>query len=330
MNWLENTCNFKVEITSYCNAACPGCIRNVTGGKTVDSLDLEHMSIDVWRRFVEQDTKDIRIREMLFDGNVGDFCMNPDALDFVKLFIAAHPKSEVHINTNGGARSIQFWKDLGSMLSNINHRVNFAIDGLEDTHHIHRRRTTYEMVTRNMQAFISTGGRANWVYTAFGHNVHQIAEARDRAEKMQCSFFEVRQSCIDSEDLYTKTDTEEYTIETDSIRDVEEYQDKLIEEKHKIIIREVKPADSPCKAYAEHQMTIDWRGTVWPCTYVYATEVTNQLSFSPFKNGEPWPGDEINLKHNTFIDIVNSTFYKNTVPDAVSCGKWDVCKMQCI
>lgn len=330
MNWFQNLRNLKVEITSYCNAACPGCTRNITGGATVDNLELSHMDLALWSRLCQEDTADIKIREMLFDGSVGDFCMHPLALDFLEVFMHNHPESEVLINTNGGARNAKFWSTLGEMLSKINHRVNFAIDGLEDTHHIHRRRTTYEMVTRNMQAFISAGGRANWVYTAFDHNLHQIPEAEVRAHQLGCSYFEVRQSCIPGEDMYTKTAEEEYTIGTDLIDDVTERLDKLIEEKYLISMPE-ENADSPCTAYREKQIQIDWLGNVWPCSYIYSTEVKQpRESLSPFYMNEGLhPGNNINLNNHSLTEILTNTFYQDTLPDAIQNVRWQVCKERC-
>lgn len=329
MNWLSNLRNLKVEITSYCNAACPGCTRNITGGATVADLDLGHMPLELWTRLCQTDTKDILIRELLLDGSVGDMCMHPLALDFIDVFMEAHPESEILINTNGGARNVKFWSQLGERLSKINHRVNFAIDGLEDTHHIHRRNTTYEIVTRNMQAFISAGGRANWVYTAFDHNIHQISTANQRATDMGCAYFEVRQSCIPGSDLYTKTVREEYSIGTDLIEDIPEFLDKIIEEQHLINMPE-ENAESDCQAYHEKQIQIDWRGNVWPCSYIYSTEVKqNRESLSPFYSSTDHPGDTINLYSYSLTDILQNVFYQDVLPDAVNRACWQVCQERC-
>lgn len=330
MNWLQNLRNLKVEITSYCNAACPGCTRNITGGKTVDNLELSHMGIDLWTRLCEVDTKGILIREMLFDGSVGDFCMHPQALEFVDIFMAAHDESEILINTNGGARNVKFWSELGKRLSKINHRVNFAIDGLEDTHHIHRRRTTYEIVVRNMMAFIQAGGRANWVFTAFDHNIHQITAAESRAHAMGCAYFEVRQSCIPGEDMYTKTEDEEYSIGTDLIDDVPERLDKLIEDVYPILMHD-DHTDSPCTAYRERQIQIDWLGNVWPCSYIYSTEVKKKReSLSPFYENESMhPGGGISLHEHQLKDILKNNFYTKILPEAIEQVSWLVCQERC-
>lgn len=338
MNWFENLHNIKVEITSYCNAACPGCIRNETGGKLIDTLELNHMSLDLWTRIMSEDTKNIRLKEILFDGNVGDFCMHPRAIEFIYPIIENHLETEIHINTNGGARNEQFWSDLGTVLSDVNHRINFAIDGLEDTHHIHRRRTTYEVVTRNMKAFIDAGGRANWVFTAFDHNTHQVKEARKRSVDLGCAWFQLRHSCIPGEELYTKTDNEEYEIGTETIYDLEEFLEKFAEEKWKIfnIGEEV---ESPCTAYREQQIQIDWKGNLWPCSYIYSTEVAHQLSTSPFHtdpddpnciNTVEHPRDLINLNKYKLEEILKSQFYTSILPKNIDDKAWEICKIFCL
>lgn len=330
MDFIGNTKNLKVEITSYCNAACPGCVRNDFGGGVVDTLELNHMNIELWQRLMREDTKDYQFKEVLFDGNVGDFCMHPDAIKFAEAVMEYHPETEVHINTNGGARNEKFWTDLGKTLSNINHRINFAIDGLEDTHHIHRRRTTYDVVKRNMLAFINAGGRANWVYTAFDHNIHQIAEAKQRSQEYGCGWFEVRQSCIPGEDMYTKTDKEEYEIGTTKIDDIDEYLEKFLDERYKIAIQDSE-TEHDCKAYRERQIQIDWKGNIWPCSYIYSTEVlTQQMSTSPFYMERiEHPKERINLNHYSLNDILQGLFYTEILPEQISCKSLEICNRNC-
>ena len=337
MNWLTNFRCIKVEITSHCNAKCPGCTRNITGGKNISNLDLSHMPFNLWKRIMHEDTKDIHLQEVLFDGNVGDLLMHPRALDFIKTTVEAHPKIHIQVNTNGGARTEQFWTELGNYLKDISHKFNFAIDGLEDTHHIHRRSTTYDVVVRNMKAFIDAGGQASWVYTLFDHNIHQQEEAEARADKLGCHWFQVRHSCIPGEDLYTKTDTEEYTIGTNNIYD---YDEKLELKTSIIKVDSIEFNNHSCSAFNERQIQIDFRGMLWPCSYIYATEVYNDkpLSVSPFyrktdkTEDQPemeHPRDKLNLHKHTLPEILTNEFYKNQLPSAIEDKRLNVCNKWC-
>ena len=330
MNWLTNLREIKVEITSYCNAACPGCTRNVTGGKLVDNLDLNHMSLDLWERIMKHDTKSMQLETVIFDGNVGDFCMNPDALRFVELIKLYHPKTNIHISTNGGTRNQKFWLDLGKLLHNHPHRIDFAIDGLEDTHHIHRRNTTYDKVVTNMRSFIDAGGQASWVYTIFDYNTHQIEEARRRAIEYGCCIWHTRHSCIPGEDLYTKTKNEEYEITTDTIENFSTVFETL---KDDMIFDNPRSeyTNHVCSAFNERQIQIDFRGILWPCAYIYATEVFNDgpTGRSPFYKTESQV-DKLNLAKNTLREILTNDFFRYTLPEAIENKKWEVCKHWCI
>ncbi len=337
MNWLTNFRCIKVEITSHCNAKCPGCTRNITGGKNISNLDLSHMPFELWQRIMHEDTKDLNLQEVLFDGNVGDLLMHPRALDFIKTTVEAHPKIHIQVNTNGGARTEQFWTELGNYLKDIPHKFNFAIDGLEDTHHIHRRSTTYDVVVRNMKAFIDAGGQASWVYTLFDHNIHQQEEAEARAGELGCHWFQVRHSCIPGEDLYTKTDTEEYAISTDNIYD---YDEKLELKKGIIKVDPIEFNNHSCSAFNERQIQIDFRGMLWPCSYIYATEVYNDkpLSVSPFYRktdkieDQPemeHPRNKLNLHKHTLPEILTNDFFANQLPSAIENKRLNVCNKWC-
>ena len=50
--------------------------------------------------------------------------------------------------------------------------IEFALDGLEDTHSMYRQNTNWRTVIRNAETFISAGGYAIWKFIKFKHNQH--------------------------------------------------------------------------------------------------------------------------------------------------------------
>jgi hypothetical protein len=197
------------------------------------------------------------------------------------------------------------------------------------------------MVVRNIKAFIAAGGQANWIFTLFDHNLHQYNEAEQRAKDLDFTWFQTRHSCIPGEDLYTKTDTEEYAIGTENIH---EHDEKLIHLKDSIAVPD-DPANnetpSKCNAFREKQIQIDFRGVLWPCSYIYATEVFSDkpLAMSPFHehldvdrhNGPivPHPGQTISLYTHSLSDILNNSFYTKTLVNAIETQEWKVCNLWC-
>jgi hypothetical protein len=97
----------------------------------------------------------------------------------------------VRIHTNGGARNTKWWQELRESLVD-DHVVIFALDGLEDTHHLYRIGTTYNGVTKNAKSFIDAGGTAEWVFIKFKHNEHQVFEAESRATELGFKRFTVK------------------------------------------------------------------------------------------------------------------------------------------
>jgi sulfatase maturation enzyme AslB (radical SAM superfamily) len=67
--------------------------------------------------------------------------------------------------------------------------VSFALDGLADTHFLHRRKTDFNTIIRNVSAFAKAGGQAHWKMIVFQHNQHQIEAAARLAEDIGCRRF---------------------------------------------------------------------------------------------------------------------------------------------
>ena len=65
--------------------------------------------------------------------------------------IIKNNKIKIEIHTNGGARNVEFWENLGklSKIAGKNILVIFSVDGLEDTNHIYRRNVKWDKLKEN-------------------------------------------------------------------------------------------------------------------------------------------------------------------------------------
>lgn len=179
-----------IEISTRCQASCPMCARNNHGGLENPNLIVKDMSLSEFKTIFNSEVL-TQIKDVCMCGNFGDPIMNDDLIGMCQYIKDTSPDVNVHIHTNGGARSIEWWEDLKSALP-TNHCVFFAIDGLEDTHHIYRIGTTYERVIRNAKAFITAGGEAEWVFIKFRHNQHQVEEVRQRSKDLGFKRFTIK------------------------------------------------------------------------------------------------------------------------------------------
>jgi len=162
-----------LEISTRCNAACPECPRNFHGVDIIDNYPVTDMSLEQAKTiftpsFLQQ------LDNILINGNYGDFITARDGLAIVEYFKETNPNIRIEISTNASGRP-NWWTRLGE----LGVTVDFRIDGLEDTHHLYRQYTDYNLIIENAKKFIAAGGHAIWTWIPFKHNKHQqeIAEA---------------------------------------------------------------------------------------------------------------------------------------------------------
>ena len=184
--------NIHLEISNNCQAKCPMCARNHHSGLPNPLLKLNNWTLDEFKEIITAEVLSI-IDKIYFCGNFGDPILNDDLIPMCDYIKNTNPNVTVSIHTNGAARKISWWKDLYNVLPK-NHMVHFAIDGLEDTHHLYRVGTKYEDVIRNATAFIEEGGLAEWTFIKFKHNEHQVDECKERAQLLKFNQFQLKSS----------------------------------------------------------------------------------------------------------------------------------------
>lgn len=183
-----------IEVTDRCNAACPMCPRydQKTGAEAPwvrrTQLYLDDIQTILPPDFVRQ------LNRINFCGNYGDPMVARDLIPIIRYFKEHQPRIRIEVNTNGSGRTVEWWRELAGLLGGHERYggVWFGLDGLEDTNHIYRRNTNWDIIMRNAQAYIGAGGAAYWNFLAFGHNEHQIDEAREFAYRMGFRHFNVK------------------------------------------------------------------------------------------------------------------------------------------
>lgn len=180
----EDISQVHIELSSYCNSACPTCPRNIDSGIVSPELAPVSLSLEDFKKVLPVELLS-RLRSMNMCGNYGDPIMCKDMTDIVS-YIQSHNKNiKLAIHTNGGVRSEEFWTQLGTIISTMpNTHVVFSIDGLEDTNHLYRIGVDWPRLMKNVQAYIAAGGHAVWDFLVFKHNEHQVVEAEKLSAEM--------------------------------------------------------------------------------------------------------------------------------------------------
>jgi len=181
-----------LEVTERCNASCPQCARNINGGEVNPQLHDAELSLDDVKTILKPEFIK-QLKRLYMCGNYGDPISARDTLEIFEYVRSHNDKMQLSFHTNSSAKTPEWWSRLPAAMGK-NHYVVFSVDGLEDTNHLYRQGTVWKKITENAQAFIQAGGRARWDYIVFGHNEHQVEEARALAESMGFEKFNIKKS----------------------------------------------------------------------------------------------------------------------------------------
>ena len=320
---LDKIRYLEVELSTYCNAACPGCSRHYWGtSDKLPNLVEEHLDVDTVTNVIRQ-IPNINKLEIELCGNLGDPLMNPRILEGIKAWVELGVR-KVFIDTNGGLRSEVFWKELAK-IPQVD--CTFSIDGLKDTNHIYRVGVDWKKLERNFKTFIKAGGKATWKYLIFDHNKHQTKQASKWAKMYGFSRFDARMSMREPPNLYK-------TLDNDNI-------DFMIPEA-KVRRTEVDTVESTeninCKSLEHNKIYINGEGRIWPCCYTSQQYCKSHIGYpKQFEDNNPYLFNHYNkgfnlvkkntlefiLKHAVWEDL-NDEWEKKSNCEYKIC--WNTCK----
>jgi hypothetical protein len=256
-------------------------------------------------------------------GNYGDPIVAHECLDIMRWLRSKNDGLSLGLHTNGSARSVDWWRDLGNLMSRPGDHVKWGIDGLAGTNHLYRRKTNWQTIMENARGFIAAGGRAHWEYIVFRHNEHEIEAARSLSASMGFERFTTKRTArfMDPSTLGPRdtqpvmgTDGEiEYHLEQPLSP---EWQNPAMMMQSKVVERYgsidgyLGSCHIRCKVEEDNSIYISSEGLVFPCCWT-----ANQL-YAPYAGNEIWNiiGDDISsisaVKHGLQAVVNNDVFSK--------------------
>lgn len=189
---LANVKVLHLEPTTACNAACPQCSREILSLYN-HANNYSEMSLQQFQKLVSIDFVR-RLEKFFMCGTFGEPSIAKDAIKIFEWVKSVNPNITLGINTNGGVRTPQWWRNLAKTLTGAPNYAVFSIDGLEDTNHIYRKNVRWNKVIANATAFIKAGGSAHWDMLIFKHNEHQVDDAKQLAKNLGFTWFRAKVS----------------------------------------------------------------------------------------------------------------------------------------
>ena len=158
-----------LDISTYCNAACPQCHRTSPDGLEKNTwLPLVQWSLAEFKKIFPIETMK-HIKKFDLCGTWGDPMMNKDIFKICQ-YIIEHSNAVIDINTNGSMRDEEWWWNF-AVMGGERLRVIFTIDGsTQEIHSLYRQKTDLKNILSHMETLAMGGAMASVFTVVFKHN----------------------------------------------------------------------------------------------------------------------------------------------------------------
>ena len=291
---FKDLSNLHLEITSNCQASCPMCVRNIHGGVVNPNLQITSWSLEDFKQILSSEVLN-QIDGFYFCGNFGDPLLNPYLIDMIEYASIQNPNLYIRVHTNGSLRNKKWWKDLAAVMPKYS-LVIFALDGLEDTHHIYRIGTDFLKIIENAKTYIDQGKDAEWAYIKFKHNEHQVSAARRLARELGFKNFSVKNSSrwvgTSKFQVYDKQGNVLYYLEPAESTNLQFLKPEMLKHYKEI----VASSSIECQSIEKKEIFIDAAKNVYPCCFIGQLASDYQINHIP---------NEIRLEiNNQYLELV--------------------------
>jgi MoaA/NifB/PqqE/SkfB family radical SAM enzyme len=299
-----------LEVTSRCQASCPMCARNIQGGIENPFITIDEITLEQFKEWFP-DGIIKQLDRLYMCGNLGDPIIAKDTLKIFEYLRSANPDIQLSMNTNGSAKSENFWKGLAK----LDVHVRFGIDGLIDTHPLYRIGTDWVKILDNAKLFIKEGGTATWDMLIFEHNKHQVEICKELSQRMGFKHFVAKNTARFKEDKLQVLDKEGRTLHilypTDKSK--------------KIVVSEQSKAIT-CKVANEKSLYVSATGNVVPCCWLdnewFNPNHPNRIDYMDKIGKYP------NLHENSLAEIFDSGYF-NSIASTWENSPLKECSRQC-
>jgi len=345
---LSEKHKISIDIGNYCNLKCPSCFRvvqtevhNRRNNKKLKNhpfLNTIHVTLDQAKNWFPESFLKQKVCHVEFCGASSEPSLNPFCIELVKYF--SQHVDIVSMSTNGDTKNTDWWKELGKSANNF--VVRFYPDSLKPNNNLYRQSNT-EKVLENLRAFISTGGKAILTQVVFKHNEDEIEDFKNLANELGCNYkmFVAREFTDGETTSYEATHNgEKYLLEKTN----------LVQEN--LPFKEVRSLDpnSYCSLTYEKIIRVFSNGVIFPCCHlegelfeIYEEFFLNEKNTAPNNKRHPEIFKDIaskierqggiktiSLKYTSIENIMNGTFYRNSLQTSWKLKSNETCCNRCI
>jgi molybdenum cofactor biosynthesis enzyme MoaA len=317
---INDVKTIELEITSECNAACPGCARTLNR----DILEVTSFSFNDLKRILPNQTY-IKDKNIKLCGVLGDPMIHPEVLEMTEYLLEHGAK--VTISTNVGVATAKVWQELGKLSFQYKHNfvMQACIDGYKETNHIYRVNTKWNVIERNLNAFSEYCYKGDntlnrWVYIVFDHNEHELEVAKQHAHEIGFKFVTrtgMRNSMTQwTAELGKKNNKEKRIITTTGSKE-HNRKDEVYKLNEKITNNEVDDSiikSISCKYVHEGEIFINAHQQMWPCCFLWDSAFKNKENI--LEKLSDYPNNWNSLKTQSIEEVMQQPYYMNILEES--------------
>ena len=320
------TWHFHIEISSKCTLRCPRCARQ----EVPDSLINTELNLTFFKRnFTEQFVLD-NIEKITFCGDDGDPIYAHDLVPVIQYIKSIKPV-EIVIITNGSHKKIEWWQELGSVLTEQD-TVHFSIDGYDDaSNNLYRVNSDFVSIIQGIETLrLVSKCRLVWAAIAFKFNEDQINYMQSLAVKLGMDAFQLTKSTkfgsvypsygeYDPLEPSKKFVSSSHRFERDVILLSSRGLNSQVNAKNIQLYQSVEEANGvkPLCEIGNKGLYIDARGRLFPCCWV-ANRYSHNSEWKVIAN-------KFDLHNQTLTDAVTDEFWDTTFKTFT----WQECQTKC-
>lgn len=246
----------ELELTTYCNAACPLCYRNY---KSFNAHYPKHKERPL-NEIIEQLDTYTNLKYVRLVGSISEPTLHKQFLELVKYI--KQKNVIIELCTNGDTHNPEWWGKLAKELSN-NDSVYFTICGsTQELHETYRTRTKLQNILDNAREFRKYRNidYAQCIRFKYNDDDFNSNEFKDMVSEF---------SNVYMTETYLHKDKNNY-VDSSKIDLLEPYPGKVKQYRTIEKLAELKwdkglSKERTCKAYNEKRNQIDINGNVYPC-----------------------------------------------------------------
>ncbi len=185
---LERIIGWHLEITRRCALECPACPRTFER-EGIPDLNQDLSYEDILNFFRKDQLK--YLKYIFLQGNLGDPIYHPKFHEIAEHFFGAQ---HLAISTNG-MKTKKFWERVIQTWPE-NSLVMLSIDGLEDTNHLYRVKSRWNLIEELFDVIATTKRKCKieWKYILFEHNHQDVEKAHELSKKLGIDSFRLQKT----------------------------------------------------------------------------------------------------------------------------------------